>query len=371
MWVEETKNGKYKAVERYTDYLTGKKKKVSVTMKKNTAQSRKVAQKALDEKIGQAYHKKASKDYTLRELVDAYRKGQKGEVKESTYSRNYHVCNTLMKILGEDTLINRMSATYIKDKLKATGKSAGSLNEKITRFKALIRWGFRSELLTKDDIVFLDKIEPFPDISRREKIQDKFLESEELKSLLSVMQVDIWRGVTEFLALTGLRIGELIALPDASVNLKERNIHTEDTYDSNNRLTTTTKTFASTRDIYIQDELVGLVKKLKHMMLLQKIQYGYEASELFLVDKVGNNLSYDAYRKYLKESGVKAIGREITPHVLRHTHTSLLAENGVPLDVISRRLGHEDSKVTRDVYFHVTKRLKEKDNQQIASIKIM
>lgn len=38
MWIEETKNGKYKAVERYTDYLTGKQKKVSVTMEKNTAQ---------------------------------------------------------------------------------------------------------------------------------------------------------------------------------------------------------------------------------------------------------------------------------------------------------------------------------------------
>ncbi|CUX23292.1 hypothetical protein BN3456_00650 [Clostridium sp. C105KSO13] len=29
MWVEETKNGKYKAVERYTDYLTGKQRKVT------------------------------------------------------------------------------------------------------------------------------------------------------------------------------------------------------------------------------------------------------------------------------------------------------------------------------------------------------
>ena len=34
MWTEKTKNGKYKHVERYTDPITGKEKKVSVTTEK-------------------------------------------------------------------------------------------------------------------------------------------------------------------------------------------------------------------------------------------------------------------------------------------------------------------------------------------------
>ena len=51
MWVEETKNGKFKFVERYTDYLTGKQKKVSVTLDKNTASSRKLAIEMLNKKI--------------------------------------------------------------------------------------------------------------------------------------------------------------------------------------------------------------------------------------------------------------------------------------------------------------------------------
>ena len=41
MWTEKTKNGKYKHVERYTDPVTGKEKKVSITTEKNTAQARK------------------------------------------------------------------------------------------------------------------------------------------------------------------------------------------------------------------------------------------------------------------------------------------------------------------------------------------
>ena len=39
MWTEKTKNGKFKHVERYTDPITGKEKKVSITTEKNTAQA--------------------------------------------------------------------------------------------------------------------------------------------------------------------------------------------------------------------------------------------------------------------------------------------------------------------------------------------
>lgn len=60
----------------------------------------------------------------------------------------------------------------------------------------------------------------------------------------------------------------------------------------------------------------------------------------------------------------------ITVHALRHTHASLLLEKGVSIDTISRRLGHKNSKITREIYLHVTEKLKEKDNSQIAAINI-
>lgn len=56
---------------------------------------------------------------------------------------------------------------------------------------------------------------------------------------------------------------------------------------------------------------------------------------------------------------------------MRHTHVALMAEQGVSLEVISRRLGHSNSKITREIYHHVTKKMQEKDNQQIKDIKIL
>lgn len=53
----------------------------------------------------------------------------------STYTRNCHAAKSLMNILGEDTLINRLSAPYVTDRFLASGKAPETLNEHLTRFK--------------------------------------------------------------------------------------------------------------------------------------------------------------------------------------------------------------------------------------------
>ncbi|MDY2937926.1 MAG: site-specific integrase [Fusicatenibacter sp.] len=369
MWIEETKNGKFKFVERYTDYLTGQTKRVSVTMDKNTAQTRKTAQKALDEKIDCALSKTVKKEISLKDLVDEYRKDQERTVKKSTYTRNFHACNSFLKILGEDTIISKMNAKYVRDRFLATGRDPGTLNEYLTRFKAMIRWGYRNDMVA--DISFLDKLEPFKDVPHKVKIQDKYLESEEVKFLINGMEDEVWRTVTEFLVMSGLRFGEFAALEKSDIDYANNVIHVTKNYDPNNNIVTTTKTLCSVRDVYMQDELKAVCKKLYGQMLRRRLMYSLPQSELFFFSPNGDHVHYYAYNKYLKENSMRLIGRTITVHALRHTHASLLLEKGVPIETISRRLGHENSKVTREIYLHVTKKLKEKDNEKIAAVSIL
>lgn len=369
MWVEEIKNGKFRMVERYTDYMTGKTKKVSVTMEKNTAQARKIAAKALSQKIDKALCTQHHNTTTLSALVQNYREDQMKTVKVSTYKRNYHACNTLMGILGENTIVERMTAKYIHDKFLETGKDPGTLNEHLTRLKALIRWGYKNELLS--DITFLDKIEPFKDIPHKVKIQDKYLENDELKILLDGMDDTVWRLLTELLVLSGLRFGEAAALKKCDVDFEYHVIRITKTFDSVNELVTAPKSTCSIRDVYMQEELNTVCKELNTEMLKRRLMNGIKNSPLFLFDAQGGHIHYYAYNKYLKENSLRLIGRKITPHALRHTHASLLLENGVSIDTISRRLGHENSKVTKEIYLHVTEKLKEKDNEKIAHINIL
>ena len=59
-------------------------------------------------------------------------------------------------------------------------------------------------------------------------------------------------------------------------------------------------------------------------------------------------------KRPLDEASARA---EITPavtfHILRHTHGSHLAMNGVPMAVIAAQLGHADTRMTEKHYAHL------------------
>ena len=68
---------------------------------------------------------------------------------------------------------------------------------------------------------------------------------------------------------------------------------------------------------------------------------------------------------------MEVTGKRITPHALRHTHASLLYEDGLSVDEVSRRLGYANSKITREIYLHVTQKLKERDNNRLDQVRFI
>ncbi|GIN92544.1 hypothetical protein J22TS1_35950 [Siminovitchia terrae] len=65
---------------------------------------------------------------------------------------------------------------------------------------------------------------------------------------------------------------------------------------------------------------------------------------------------------------IAGLNDQLTPHSLRHTHTSLLAEAGVGLEQIMDRLGHTGDNTTKNVYLHVTKEMKKEASQKFAQL---
>ena len=365
MWIEKTPSGKFKACERYTDPMTGKEKKVSVTLKKNTASSRKLAMQTLANKIAEKVAPAAShKDLTVSELISLYLDDQKKTTKDSTYRRSVFSCKNVKRFLGGDTLVEKLTSGYIRKSILSTGKKPNTMNEYLKRTKLVLRWGYKNDYV--ENISYLDKIERFKDSTAREKIRDKYLESNELKAVIDAMTLQKWKDMTLFLALTGMRIGEALALTTNDVDIVNREIHINKTYDTNNKVTTTPKTIDSFRDIYIQDELLPLVRRIRQSALAYRLA---NKSDLLFQDSNGR-YDYNAFRKHFRVYTMKVLDRKCTPHILRHTHTSLMAEQGIPLDVISRRLGHSDSRITKEIYFHVTKNLKKKDDALFRSVSV-
>lgn len=52
--------------------------------------------------------------------------------------------------------------------------------------------------------------------------------------------------------------------------------------------------------------------------------------------------------------------RKIKIHDFRHSHTTFLLSNGIPITVISKRLGHTDISMTLNVYSHLISEDKDK-----------
>ena len=162
-------------------------------------------------------------------------------------------------------------------------------------------------------------------------------------------------------------IGEAIALNDRDVGTV---IHVTKTYTLVINAVSTPKTAMSTRDVDVQLELAACIKRIREFVRIEEMMYGYR-SDLFLPAFGGGYINYDVYSKYFRENCDHILGRKLTPHSLRHTHTAMLAESGVPLDTISRRLGHSDSKITKEVYMHVTDKMRKQDRDRLLQVRII
>lgn len=97
----------------------------------------------------------------------------------------------------------------------------------------------------------------------------------------------------------------------------------------------------------------------------------YFTSDLFICGADGQYIHYDAFRKYLRELSERVIGRRITPHALRHTTASLLIADGIPLEVVSRMLGHDGSRITKQIYIHITQELKNRDREILSQAQVL
>ncbi len=62
------------------------------------------------------------------------------------------------------------------------------------------------------------------------------------------------------------------------------------------------------------------------------------------------------------------IDRHLTPHLLRHTHTSLLIEVEVGMKEIQQRLGHTDIETTMNIYAQITADTEEKASQKFSEL---
>lgn len=365
MYEELLPDGRCKYRLPYLDPLTNKKKTLSIIMESQSASNYKLAKRQLDERLDDLMLNRGNTDTTLRMLYDYYFEEKKRVLKPSTLRRDVTTISKMLSWMDEDIILDNLTVAYIKKTLSEHCEKNVTFNGYLKRFKMMLKWAYMNDYMKDRSVV--DKLQYLPD-DKKTRIEDKYLEREELQKLLDAATNKLWNYVIRFLALSGLRIGELMTLKDSDID--DMYIHVNSTYELNVDLESTPKTSGSIRNVYLRKELKSLVREIRAYMREYQFEKGIR-SDYFICWNDGGCIKYDAFRKYLRELSEKVLGRKITPHALRHTATSLLIADGVPLDVVSRQLGHEDSKITKEIYMHVTQELIKRDNQFLEQAKVL
>lgn len=353
MWVEKLKNGKYKYVERYKDPLTGKLKKVSVTYEKNNRQTKSLAIRELEEKIQKIESLVETNIMTFHTLCDLYLEECTNNCKESTigtYKSHINVLKSTIQNVNLDVL----TPAYIDIKAKDLARWTQLY------LKSMLIWAFKKDYIDKDlgRKMFIKK-----PVDKNQKL---YYEAEEVKEILLKLDDGISytdklvRLLIEFLTLTGLRIGEATALLEDDINGYQLTINKR----YYRKVVSLPKSKSGIRIITLNNRGKQIISELKML----KRMYDIDSNILFAsCNRVTN--------PYLEQQTIKDVLKRFNIdtriHIFRHTHASILSENGIPLETIMRRLGHSDSKITRDIYIHVTNKIKSEENDMFKELEIL
>jgi integrase len=158
---------------------------------------------------------------------------------------------------------------------------------------------------------------------------------------------------------TGMRLGEVLALRERSVDLDKGVIEVREALEETGAhgiRFKSLKTRAGRRNITLPDIVVGVLREHRKQLLERRLMLGQgklAPDDLLFGNLEGGPLRTSAMSSDWGDVAERLGVPEITFHGLRHTHASQLIDAGVDIVTISKRLGHANPKITLAIYAHM------------------
>ena len=195
-----------------------------------------------------------------------------------------------------------------------------------------------------------------------EMARTNYLTIEELDRLLKTTKehgnITIYTAFL-ILAYTGLRRGEALGLQWNDIDFENKTLTVNRTRSHTG--TTPPKTRNSYRTIIVDDLLVKQLKAYKTWCKSLALTYGKRLKEdefILMSPNTGEPLSNSTIGHELAHFRKLAKVNYMSPHGFRHTHATVLINQGVNVKVIAERLGNTPAMIL-DVYGHTFKELEQ------------
>jgi len=345
--------------------------------------------------------KKADADRRLAELIAQLEKGYAinpekmtfGEFLEkwlSDYARNRahstyygyaNIINLHVKPALGDIPLNRLHPSHLRDfynrqlrdgrrdNKKSTGKALSTtyvltMHRVIHRaLECAVRW----ELVGRNAA---DAVDP----PRKRRKETVVLSREDIQALLDALKGNYLYMPALIAVTTGLRMSEVLGLLWDNIDYEARIIRVTQVQKYRKGIdgepagleTGEPKTGKSRRAVAMPEILVEELKRHRLEQKKNRLSLGGAYQDTGLVccledgRPVNNSTLGSAFRNIAHK-----MGYPISFHDLRHLHATWLVAGGVPLKVVSERLGHTQISITADLYSHVSAEMQKEAARKI------
>lgn len=314
-----------------------------------------------------------TKTYTVQNLFEAYMQAQKNEIRESSLDKTRRILTGHVLPFFHNTKLEKLTTSCLqewKNNLAERPLKISTKQNIFRTFSALLNFAVKMEYIPSNP---LQRIGNIKDAYYFGKSEEKlhYYTAEEYKQFIQTIPVDTYQGRNYFTFFsiafyTGMRKGEINALrwQDISENIITVSRSVTQKIKGKENVFTPPKNASSYRKLQIPKPLLEILSLQKESQQKEFKNW----NESFLVCGGDNPLRDTCISNWNIKAAEAAGLTPIRIHDFRHTHATLLINEGISAQEIARRLGHSDVTTTLKVYSHLYPREEERALQILNAI---
>lgn len=295
--------------------------------------------------------------YKLLKEEDKTNNRKKSYIDTQENNYNKHIKDYFSKVYDVSKLTYEDIYQFREDLREKNAKNSdkylnpNTINKIMILLKKILDVGLRKGYYNDNPVRLLKKL-PI------EKRKMNFWTVKEFKHFLSLFEKDEYNVELLFTVLffTGLRLGEALALTWKDIEFPTSTIHvTKSVYvNKGEEHISSTKTKAGTRRIIIHNKLIKILEEWKTEQKQKLKVFINNTEELQIFQNSPISLTKNSIEKQYKKilARDKSL-KKIRIHDFRHSHASLLINQGEDYLVVKERLGHASITTTIDTYSHL------------------
>lgn len=193
---------------------------------------------------------------------------------------------------------------------------------------------------------------------------------QEVSSFLKVAKSSPYYIAFLLAIMTGMRQGEILALRWKDIDFENECLYVRQTLTHDGKeFKNGAKSKAGNRSIGLDTHTISVLKQQRKKVVANKLKYGiaYNDFDLVVCSSKGKPINPRNLLRTFNNLVTKANLPKIRFHDLRHTHASLMLQQGENIKLISERLGHSSVKITLDIYSHVLPNMQKDASNRLAS----